>query len=122
MNSVNESEKLGRYIYCKRHYRSSDNTVKYSALMPRPYTRLSVFIISDLNESEIWSIGENLRNDMELKGRADIIAANVYKSKLDIEVDNNPERHAEIVNWPEEESAMKLKAMELAQNAILRLK
>ncbi len=89
--------------------------------MPPPDRRLSVFIISGLNEKQIWSIGEALR-DSNLKGRADIIADSVYKAELDIEVDNNPERHAEIVNWPEEKSAIMLKAIELAQNAILLLK
>jgi len=121
LNSVNESEKLGRYLYSKNHYRPSNNTVRHTAFMPPSDRRLSVFIISGLNERDIWSIGENLRN-LELLGCADIIANHVYKSELNIEVDNNPLRHANIVNWPEEDSAIKLKAMELAQNARLQLK
>jgi len=121
LNSVNGSEIIGRYIYSKQHYKTSNYTVRHGAFMPPPDGRLSVFIISGLNENDIWSIGESLR-DSNLKARADITADSVHKSHLDIQVDNHPERHAEIVNWPEEHSAILLKAMELAKNAILRLK
>lgn len=122
MNNINCSEKIGRYIYSKNHYRISDNTVKHAAFMPQPDDgRLSVFIISGLSEEEIWSIGESIRNE-NLKARADITANHVYESRLDIKVDNNPQRHAEIINWPEDNSARKLLAMELAQKSILQLK
>ncbi|HPY34257.1 MAG TPA: hypothetical protein PK527_10235 [Smithellaceae bacterium] len=121
MNDLNKSDKLGRYIYSKHHYRPSNNTVRHTAFMPPPDRQLSIFIISGLNEEDIWSIGENLRN-LKLLGRADIITNHVYKIELNIQVDNNPPRHANIINWPKENSAIKLKAMELAQNAILQLK
>jgi len=36
--------------------------------------------------------------------------------------DNNPPRHANIINWPAEKSEQKLIAIELAENSQLHLK
>ena len=121
MNPVEAEEILARYLYSRNHYRSSDNTVKHSAFMPPEDRRLSVFRISGLQENDIWSIGDSLRTQPSL-GRADIMALSVLQSGLLIDADDIPPRHANITGWPEEASAMKLKAIELAEKACLRLK
>jgi hypothetical protein len=89
--------------------------------MPPQDKRLSVFRTSGLSENEIWSIGESLR-PRPLLGRADIRAGSVYEVGLSIDVDNDPPRHANIVDWPEEDTAIRLKAIELAERAQLHLK
>jgi len=121
MDQIDITEDLARYIYFKKHYRSSDHTVKYSAFLPPRDRRLSVFRISGRSETEIWSIGKNLRAQLPL-GRADIRAASVYNAGLVIDADDDPPRHANIVGWPEDDSAIKLKAMELAEVAQLHLR
>lgn len=120
MEQLDETEKLARYLFSKNHYRSSDQTVKHPAFIPKD-KQLSVFQITDLSEIDIWRVGESLR-DRPLIGRADIRAKSVYKAELSIDPDNNPPRHANIIGWPDEPSAIKLKALELAQKATLHLK
>jgi hypothetical protein len=88
---------------------------------PLPDKRLSVFRISGLHENDIWGIGENLRTQ-SLLGRADIKALAVFETGLSIDPDNTPPRHANIIGWPEDSSAIKLKAIELAEKAQLHLK
>jgi hypothetical protein len=82
---------------------------------------LSVFKISGLHEDEIWKIGGSLRIQT-LLGRADISDFFIKRIGLEIESDDIPPRHANIVGWPEESSAVKLKAVELAQKSELHLK
>ena len=121
MRYVDASEILARYIFTKNHYRTSDNTVKYSAFLPPPDKRLSVFRTSGMGEHAIWALGESLRQQ-RLKGRADIRAAAVVETGLAIDADDIPPRHANIVGWPDDHSAIMLKALELSQQAHLRLK
>lgn len=86
--------------------------------------RLSVFCVSGLSENAIWEIGENVGNqsDRKLLGRADIAALPVYDAGLSIDRNDIPFRHANIIGWPDEDSAIKLAAIELAQKAELSLK
>jgi len=118
---VDATEILARYIFSKNQYRPSDHTVKYSAFMPPINKRLSVFQITGLAEEEIWVMGGALRAQSVL-GRADIKANEVIAAELMLAADDNPPRHVNIVGWPEETSAIKLKAMELAEKAQLSLK
>ena len=122
MIQVEPTEALARYIYSKSYYRSSDNTVRHSAFMPPKNRGLSVFRISGLRENEIWQLGDNLRTDQPLLGRADIKAGSVNETGLAVEADDIPHRHANIVGWPDDDSAIRLKALQLAEKAHLHLK
>lgn len=121
---INADEVLARYIFSRSQYSSSNQTVKYTAFIPPPEKRLSVFRISDLTEDEIFTIGDNIGilRSKSCVGRADIRATAVVESALSIDADDIPLRHANIVGWPEEGSAIKLKAIELAEKAQLYLK
>jgi len=121
MERLDRTETLARYLYSKNQYRPSDNSVKHNAFIPPPNKQLSVFRITALLENEIWRIGDSLSDRTPL-GRADIQAESVYDADLLIFLDDIPPRHANIINWPEEQSAIKLKAIELAQKARLELK
>jgi hypothetical protein len=120
LDNIDVQETLARYIYSRNHYRSSDHTVKHSAFIPPKDKRLSIFRISSLSESEIWSIGGTLRAQ-SLLGRADIKALSIWETGLSIDPDDTPPRHANIVGWPNEDSAIMLKAIELAEKAQLHL-
>lgn len=121
MSPVDPREPLSRFLFSSNNYRLSDNTVRHSAFMPPEDKRLSVFRTSGLQENEIWRLGDALRAKPPL-GRADISALAINKSGLTIVPDDTPPRHANILGWPDEASAIKLKALELADRSHLCLK
>ena len=94
--------------------------------MPSPDLRLSVFRIDGLQLEEIWEIGQRevidaMSQSRELKGIADVKALIVQENDLEIEPDNIPPRHANIIGWPEEKEKQKIIAQELAAEAKLVL-
>lgn len=121
MSPVDPTESLARFLYSKNHYRSLDHTVKHAAFMPPPNKLLSVFRIFDLQENEVWRLGDTLRAEQPL-GRADIKTLYVTETGLTVDADDIPPRHANIIGWSDESSETKLKAIVLAEKASLRLK
>ena len=124
--SITAQEALTRFITSKRWYSRKKNVVKPQAFMPPPNHRLSVFRIDNLTETEIWKIGFNkviskMNPPRNLHGRANIMALNILENDLQIEPDNTPPRHADIVGWPELKEEQKSIAQELAAKASLRL-
>ncbi len=123
---IKGQEVIARYITSKRWYSREKNVVKPQAFMPPPDLRLSVFRIDNLSEPEIWKIGlkkvigkmNQIRN---LQGRADFQALNILEINLQINPDNTPPRHANIIGWPELKEERKSIAQELAAKASLRL-
>jgi hypothetical protein len=86
--------------------------------------KLSVFQIRGMAEDEIWNLGERtvVRSSVRtLYGRADIHVAAVRETGLEVHPDNNPQRHANVINWPMEKSKRKLLALQLAERANLKL-
>lgn len=125
MDQIKSKEELTRYIFSKSHYRSSDKTVKPNAFMPANDGKTSVFLISDISENKIWDLGDREVAQIRqkaLKGRADILALNVFQKKLEVDFNNDPPRHANIIGWPEEKSKQISIAQELAADAHLHLK
>jgi len=123
---INSQEVIARYITSKSGYSRQKDIVKPPAFMPPPNLKLSVFRIDNLSEPDIWKIGiEKVINKMNkptnLHGRADIQALNIFDSNLQIEPDNIPPRHANIIGWPELKEERKSIAQELAAKASLRL-
>lgn len=84
---------------------------------------VSVFRLKGLSEQEIWKIGHEIADPLgkTLYGRGDVEAQAVASAELTIDPDNVPERHANIVGWPDEKQKQKLRAMELAKVAALQL-
>jgi hypothetical protein len=115
---LRNEEVLARYLYSKNHFRS-DNTVKHHAFMPPVDKRLSIFRTYGLVEEEIWALGATLRAEA-LVARADTTVLNVKDAGLTVEPDEPPERHACIVGWPPDQSAILEKALRLSQKAVLR--
>jgi hypothetical protein len=89
--------------------------------MPPADKRLSVFRTSGLGEHALWAFGESLRSQT-VRGRADISVASVEETGLVVDANDIPLRHANVVGWPDDHSAMELKALELSQRAHLSLR
>ena len=124
--TVSPNEPLARYLFSRNHYSSVNERVKHQAFMPKyDNPEVSVFRIDGLTDVKIWQIGENIAQESRrpsLKGRADIMTLVVQKCNLIVNSNNNPPRHANITEWPDDKSKRLQIAMELAEQATLKLK
>ena len=124
-NSIDPGEVLSRYIFSGDHYSISDRRVKYTAFMPRSDDlRTSVYRTSGLADHEVWRIGESVgqTRHRDLHGRGDLIASDVIEQSLDIDPDNDPPRHADIIGWPQDKHKRQEIALLLASRATLELR
>jgi hypothetical protein len=122
---VAPEETLSRFALEKTYYRTSDNTAKPKAFMPDRAGNTSVFRIDNLSVEDKWNLGEeNVARPQrkEIRASIELKANHVFSQELGIDPDDNPPRHANICNWPEEKSARMLKAELLASYATLYLK
>ena len=116
------NELLARYITSSRWFRRHDRTVKQDAFIP-PENPLELSVTRHLNltEDNLWSIGKGIVKDTTrtLHGRADVETDHVLAQKLSVvsqPVPDNP-NHANIVGWPLEKDARKMRALEIARVA-----
>lgn len=96
------SAMLSRFIL--ESSRMSGGRVNHRAFLPPPDLELSTFNIDELAETEIWGLGDRVRNEQRkerLHGRADLRAQSVYDAQLRPLRDDRPFRHVVIVGWPE---------------------
>ena len=126
--SANPADIASRYIYSKNDY--SSNGVKHSAFVPPSAypNELSVCIISNLPEPEIWKIGAETRKDKPIKARADMLVSAVQEISdeqggfLQVLIDGIPHpRHANIKNLPLQISLQRVVATELAKKSKLTM-
>ena len=118
---------LSRYLLSRSLFSPQKKRVKSSAFLPPPDLKLSVFRVNGLTKKEIWELGERevvqkQSTSKTLYGRADVKASKVWDVNLRIDPNDIPPRHADLIGWPEEKSARKLIALELAEQAALELK
>lgn len=118
LKTVAPDEQLARFILFSKWVRAPEQTIKPDAFIPHPYPNLSVTRHGNLSEQNLWQIGQGVASkcNRTLYGRADIEAFVVRQQGLDVMSDpiqQNP-NHANIVGWPEEKSAQKIKALLLA--------
>lgn len=99
----------------KNYCRSSDGTVKPKAFKPNQSGKTSVFVNSGLSETEVWNLGilYVCTDQNPLYGRADVASDLVQACELTLDVDDTPQRHANITSWPNPEN--KEKIQEIAQ-------
>ncbi len=122
------NDTITRYVYSKNDY--SSNGVKHSAFMPpgsHP-NELSVCIINELSEDDIWKMGQQARTDKMLKARGDLAVSSVLEisdeqgNHLKVLIDGIPHlRHANIKHLPLEKSLQRAVATQLAQNTSLKI-
>ena len=100
--------------------------MKPQAFHPAPDDhKTSVFRVQGLKEPKIWKLGEIYvarPRCKELHARADLSVADVVTIGLRVESKEPPRRHANIIDWPAEKSAMMSWAQEVAAGATLRLR
>ncbi|MBE9478696.1 MAG: hypothetical protein IMY80_01930 [Chloroflexi bacterium] len=121
MATVNEE--LARFLCSKRQFSIENKRVKHGAFLPHKGAT-SVFMVVGLAISEMWDIGQ--AHVVEASGRtlhgcALIMMEHVRECGLELDPDNVPPRHASIVGWPSSKGEQKLRAMDLAARATLRL-
>ena len=121
---------LTRFIFSRRHCSVENKRVKYGAFLPllNPETsalEVSVYRISGLTDEQIWIVGDTevaQPSSRTLYARGDLTVATVERDQLRVAADDLLKLHANIIGWPEEESEKKSIAIELAANALLRVK
>lgn len=116
MNSIDDDELLARFIVSSKWYRA-DLTIKPDAFIPHPTGKLSVTKHSGISESKLWEIGKGVAASRQsnLHGRSDILAGKCKIKPLQVVLDEPPENHVHIENWPEEKHERKMLAIELAK-------
>jgi len=93
----------------KSYCRSGSNEVKPKAFKPTSVGETSVFITTSLEEAVIWEItNKYVCEGGTTYGRADIVASQLFTEGLEIDYNNTPEYHANIVSWPSPEEKEKI--------------
>ena len=131
-SDVAPDERITRYIVDKKYFKPEKDEIKVDAFLPTkpkpelPERQTSVYRTMNCEETEIWSIGDRYVENREKKrfilARADLLAQTVYGQNLHIVPHPFPHPyHANIVNWPNEESPehRKAKAVVLARESTL---
>ena len=125
-NEVMSDEPLARFLFQRSHF-SGMSRVKYGAFLPSKQGQTSVHRVFDLTHGEICGIGkEGVLARMEdqtkiLYGWAEVSVAHVEATGLEINPDDTPPRHANIIGWPAEKHEKKQIAIDLAAEATLNL-
>ncbi len=125
-NNIDPTERISRYILNRKGKFSRENQrVKYSAFLPPPNLEMSVYRIDDLGEHDIWEIGTKYVAEPQGKhvyARGDLRAKTIFSVGLGIAPDPKPHKlHANIINWPVEKDKQKMRAVELANAAVLQI-
>lgn len=126
---VADGEPLARFLLTKRYFSTANERVKAEAFLPPPNLELSVFRICHLDDSAIEALGQPVAaiQSKKLCGWGRVMTAAVRRLNLDLEADEEPKRHANIVGWPTEpdrdvqKGLHKRIALELANEATLVL-
>lgn len=97
-------------------------TARHNPFMPsNKHGNTSCFRIINLQASDIWNIATNhVLNDKikNVYGRFDFVSQIVYGQRLTFDPNNEPERHANIIDWPSDKTAQKSKAQQIAAESI----
>lgn len=128
-SAVAKDESVTRFVFDRDHIRRSQPkpTAKFQVFLPHN-GETSVFRVSNLSDTEVWALGNHhvarLRN-RTIKARADItvqtvesVGAEKGRSSLTVVSEISVHLlHANIVGWPEDESAVQMIAVALADKA-----
>lgn len=122
LGPLETTEPISRFIFSKSHFNRSGP--KYGAFLPASDGDTSCFRVKGLSEDANWEIGRFVgrKRGKDAKGRANVNVEDVSAQGLTIDPDACPHlRHVNMTAWPDEESARKLVAIELAKKAQLIL-
>ena len=124
--SLSKTEVITRYLFQSNHVSSSRGEVKPRAFYPErvPGTtdlETSTFRTIGLAEEQIWSIGDQIRNKKTF-ARGDLRVSDV-KEPLFVQPETSSHKlHAVIRGWPDTKDEWMSVAIELAQEASLKIR
>ena len=94
--------------------------------MPSRQGEVSIYRTEQLDESEIYEIGDKyvgVPQNKQILGYASIEVSDIEKHELSVEsAPSIHPRHANIIGWPGIKSSQKMIAMEIAEEADLHLR
>ncbi len=124
--AVTPGERISRYIFYAKH--TKKGRVSFGAFIPSQKTKnLSVYRTCRCSERRIWLLGElfvePLRKDKRrILARGDVSSAVIFDQGLSIVACSKPHpRHANVLDWPDDEPQQQMKAVVLAQKSCLFL-
>lgn len=120
--AADPSEPYGRFLTSSGHFSVVNDYVKTNALMPPRSGELSVFAFLGATDDEKTALACLVARTSSRKvyGWGEFLASAVYQLDLSIKRDNKPERHANVVGWPEEKDRRQMLASELAEACTLQ--
>jgi hypothetical protein len=115
---VARDEDLARFVCHSSQLYADGSAAKPGAYLPRD-GRTSVFRIVGLEAEAVRALGTtHLRNPAPI-AHAVSTAGTILDLGLELDPNNSPERHADIVGWPMRKEEQRLFAVKLAQGAKL---
>jgi len=127
--AVAPDERTSRYIFDKKQFDEAKRIVKYAAFMPSKKTGdISVYRTAHCREWRVWGLGEYFvarrRPDkVLLLARGDVAARAFVQQGLSVVAKPEPHpRHAAAANWPSDKAEQRIKAIAVAQEALLLVK
>lgn len=118
---ISPEDQIGRYAFDDSYFRASDLSVKHRAFVPAADRCTSVFVISGLSHDAVLQHGETHvvpARGKPLRGYVMVSAGPILSVPLSILGDAPPPLHANIVAWSEDIDAMKLQAIQIADEAV----
>ncbi|MBL8297523.1 MAG: hypothetical protein JNN30_04155 [Rhodanobacteraceae bacterium] len=64
---------------------------------------LSLFCMDELSESERWALLDKHSDKKPIPARSELSTASILQAGLSIDANWEPERHVNVLNWPEDE-------------------
>jgi hypothetical protein len=121
-----EAETVTRYLFSKQEF-NAENVKANAFVDSRNPSELSVFVVTQLPDHDIWLLAKAVRTDKLVKARADLHVADIHAidsrtalGVLQVFIDGVPHpRHANIKHLPIESSMQRTIAAELANKAKL---
>ncbi len=120
--NIKAEEPIVRYIFSKSHFSIENHRAKYGAFVPpRASDEVSVYRIIDLEDDEIWRLGDEkvaVHVEKDIKARADLGVHQVIDIGLEVIPETKPHpRHANIMGWPDDRDEIRQLAIELAESS-----
>ena len=124
-STIDSKESVSRFIFESNKIKKDSHRVSPQAFCPPQSKKLSIYRTTNCNDNEIWALSDEFvtplrRDKKKAKGRGDVVVETILKAKLKIVPYPYPHpRHANVIEWPDEEAYCLMVQTELANNARL---
>ncbi len=118
---MSPDESITRFLVNRKDFSPDKNAIRPRAFLPNPQMQTSVFRTDDLSESDVVELGKQIakQRGKTFYGRTALAAGVFYDADLDIQPDEPPLHHANVVGWPAEKDEQIAIAQQLAARAPL---